>query len=69
VHLEMALTDRELLLEEEVIIFEDAEVGKRVSELKQKRFPFQTEEGLEFRRVSTIKDDASTAIEFGDSIS
>jgi hypothetical protein len=62
----MALTDLALLLKEGAIIFEDAEVGRRVSGIIQKRCPFQTEEGLEFCRISTLENEASIAIALED---
>lgn len=53
----MTPADSELsLLEDGVIFLEDPEVGSRVYEFSQKRFPFQTEEGLDFCRTSTLED-------------
>jgi hypothetical protein len=57
----MAAHDLEAcLLEEGVVVFEDPEIGKRVSEFEEKGFPFQTEEGLDFCQRSTLNDAASS---------
>lgn len=56
----MALTQSEVsLIEEGVFFLEDPEVGRRVQDITEKRFPFQTAEGLEFFRISTLQDDVS----------
>lgn len=56
----MALADRQaLLLEDGVMFLEDPEIGNRVYEFSQMRFPFQTEAGLDFCRINTLEDTAS----------
>lgn len=49
------------LIEEGVFFLDDPEVGRRFQEIKEKRFPFQTVEGLEFCRISTLQDEVSEA--------
>ena len=48
------------ILEDGVLFFEDPDIGRRVDEFDKKGFPFQTEEGLDFCRKSTLDDTASS---------
>lgn len=47
---------REAIVEDGVFWVEDPVVGKRVDEIAKKRFPFKTEEGLEFCKLNTLDD-------------
>jgi hypothetical protein len=58
----MALAQSEAcLIEEGVFFLDDPEVVRRVQEINEKRFPFQTVTGLDFCRISTLQDDVSEA--------
>lgn len=54
----MALAQSEAcLIEDGVFFLDDAEVGRRFQEINEKRFPFQTVEGLDFCRITTLQDE------------
>ena len=58
----MALAQSEAcLIEDGVFFLDDAEVGRRFQEINEKRFPFQTVEGLDFCRITTLEDEVSEA--------
>lgn len=48
------------ILKEGVFLLEDPMIGRRVDEFDRKKFPFQTEEGLDFIRESILDDTVST---------
>jgi hypothetical protein len=48
------------IIEDGVLCFEDPDIGRRVSEFDKQGFPFQTEDGLDFCRINTIDDAASS---------
>ena len=50
----------ESLLKDGVIFFEDSNIGRRVYEFRERGFPFQTEEGLNFFQKNTLNDIASS---------
>jgi hypothetical protein len=56
----MALSQSKVcLIEEGVFFLDDPDVGRRFQEVKEKGFPFQTVEGLDFCRISTLQDEVS----------
>jgi len=50
------------ILEVGVFCAEDPVVGKRVDEIAQKGFPFQTEEGLDFCKRNALDDNVRKLI-------
>ncbi|KAL5426046.1 hypothetical protein PMIN06_012975 [Paraphaeosphaeria minitans] len=47
---------RNLILEEGIFLLEDPEIGRRVHEFDENKFPFQTEECLDFIEKNILND-------------
>lgn len=50
---------RNLILEEGIFFLEDPEIGRRVHEFDENKFPFQTEECLDFIEKNILNDTVS----------